>query len=94
MVARCLSLWLQQIVELLLQYAVDIGLQDCNGWTPLHVAAGSGHIDVMDCLVEAGADIEWLGADDTSCLYLAAYKGYNEMVVKLLEAGAKVTAAA
>ncbi len=35
-----------------------------GGWTALILAARKGHVNVMQCLVEAGANIE--AADDVS----------------------------
>ncbi len=35
-----------------------------NGWTALTVAARNGHVNVVQCLVEAGANLE--AADDVS----------------------------
>ena len=32
-----------------------------NGWTPLHICAGYGHLEVTRALIEAGADLFHLG---------------------------------
>ena len=37
-----------------------------NGWTPLSIAAGNGHLPVVEYLVERGADIEAIG-DVSDC---------------------------
>lgn len=40
--------------------------------TPLHLAAGQGHIDVVKCLVDAGADIIAKDMDGVTYIYISA----------------------
>jgi hypothetical protein len=42
------------------------------GGTPLHLAAAGGHIDVMDELLERGADIDVRTKGGCGCEYLPA----------------------
>ena len=35
---------------------VDIDALDCDGYSPLHIAAHEGHDAIVDLLLEAGAD--------------------------------------
>ena len=44
------------------------------GATPLHLAATGGHIDVMDELLERGADIEVRTKGGCGCEYLECLK--------------------
>jgi hypothetical protein len=32
--------------------------EDENGWQPIHLAARAGHVDVVDCLLKNGADVD------------------------------------
>ena len=43
-------------VNLLLDRGADINVQNKLGWTPLHASAEKGHYDVVQRLVDAGAD--------------------------------------
>jgi ankyrin repeat protein len=79
-----------KVVELLIQYSVEVNLAERQQWTPLHVAAGSGYVEIVDMLLQAGADVDCRAADGTTCLYLAAYSGHKDVVVRLLADGAKV----
>jgi hypothetical protein len=62
---------------------------DKTGATPLIHAAGSGHVDAVRLLVEAGADKDKVETDHgMSALHWAAYNGDSEMTRILIEAGA------
>ena len=41
--------------------------------TPLHLAAGQGHIDVVKCLVDAEADISAKDMDGVTFIYIYIY---------------------
>lgn len=62
--------------------------QSTMGFTPLLVAAGSGHTAVVALLLRRGADIEARTDDKRTALMLAAYCGYTEMAALLLDQGA------
>lgn len=57
--------------------------KDSSGYTPLHHAAIGGHSDVVEVLLEKGAQINMTGGRGETALYLAASKG-NAAVVELL----------
>ena len=65
-----------------------INAQDRYGWTPLHVAARDGTPEVVQALVENGANIN--AQDENGCtpLHIAVQNGTLEQVKALLEAGA------
>jgi hypothetical protein len=62
-------------------------------WSPLHVAAVDGHLDVVDTLVKAGADVNMADWDQWTPLHYAAYQGrpkHVKVARRLLDAGADV----
>jgi len=60
--------------------------------TPLHLAAGCGHRDIVDLLLAEKADIEARDGDLATPLHLAAYFDRKEVVTFLLEKGADLGA--
>ena len=70
---------------------VDLNHSGNNGRTALHVALqGGGHADVMQLLVDAGADIEAKDIQGATPLHFACMGGELDIVQKLLKAGADV----
>ena len=59
-----------------------------TGWTPLHYAATSGHLEVMLILLDEHAYIDAESPNKTTPLMMAAKYGTTEAVRLLLEAGA------
>jgi ankyrin repeat protein len=58
------------------------------GWTPLHYAATSGQLEIMDFLLENYAFIDAESPNGTTPLMMAAHYGTPQAVKLLLEAGA------
>jgi len=71
-------------------------LDDCAGWTALHIAASSGWQAGLALLIAHGANVELTTADGEECgttaLHLAAQNGHVSSVLTLLDAGADVDA--
>eukprot|EP00955_Chlamydomonas_euryale_P103832 365526-Chlamydomonas_euryale.AAC.12 len=41
------------VIEALIDYGADVKLSECNGRTPLHLAARGCHVDAMRALIES-----------------------------------------
>jgi ankyrin repeat protein len=70
----------------------DIERQDNSGRTALHVAANAGHEDVVQLLVQAGANIEARTISGQTPLYCAAVAGDTNIVQQLIDSGANMKA--
>ena len=57
---------------------------DNKGQTPLHVAAMSGNVEVMDALVDAGADVKAVDDQGWTALFFAAFSGMVDAVERML----------
>jgi len=71
----------------LVKYMVEeIGAEpDKDGWTPLHYAATSGHLDVVEYLISKEVDIDAHSTSDTKTLMMAARYGHIRVVKYLLD---------
>ena len=63
--------------------------QDHNGWTPLHEVAQRNHLELVQLLLEAGANPNIPGGDDHyTPLHDAVEAGHVDVVKLLIERGA------
>jgi hypothetical protein len=62
-----------------------------SNWTALHYAAAAGNNEIVQTLLDRGADINARSPNLTTPLMIAAYEGYFPTVQLLLERGADVT---
>jgi uncharacterized protein len=62
-----------------------------TGWTPLHYAATSGHLPIIELLLEQHAYIDAESPNGSTPLMMAAHYGSPAAVKLLLEAGADPT---
>ena len=70
---------------------VEVNHQNCKRETALHCAArGQDHADVVELLIDAGADIEALNYEERSPLHCACESGALDVVEMLVRAGARV----
>lgn len=66
----------------------DVNLQNNSGETPLHFAVSANNLEIIQFLIENGADIQPQG--DSTPLLAAARRGYFEIVQFLVRNGADI----
>jgi len=87
----------RRIVELLLEHGAEIEARNRHkvfgpGNRPLHAAVYMDRPDVVEALIDAGADVSSTDDAGWTPLHLAVANGRLELAKKLLEAGAAVNA--
>ena len=81
-----------KVKEIIERSPDQINVQDEQGFTPLHLASGKGHTEIVEFLLNHGADIESEIRVGETPLMLAAWyakDGKYETIKALLEHGAK-----
>ncbi|KAK3236939.1 hypothetical protein CYMTET_52953 [Cymbomonas tetramitiformis] len=81
-------------VEALIQYGVDVSVQNKEMQTPLHMAARCGHAGVVGLLLTSGADVNRWDQSPHTALHEAALHGHAAVVKALICGGADVDARA
>ena len=82
-----------EIVNQHIAYGSDLNLQDGTfSNTPLNFAGIYGLTEIANALVDAGADLNLVNADNFTPLCNAAAWGHTEVVTILLDAGADISA--
>lgn len=68
----------EEILSTLLSRGANINIQtQKEGWTPLHIAAGKGHLNLVEMLVSRGADIRLLSFSGSNALNLAMHYSHS-----------------
>ncbi|WP_349966882.1 ankyrin repeat domain-containing protein [Wolbachia endosymbiont of Armadillidium arcangelii] len=79
-----------RVAELILRYVDKIDNED--GHTPLHWAAKNNHFNIVETLLNRGANINVVDELKRTPLHLAAMEGHKDVVKILLNQGAGVNA--
>ncbi|KAK4800401.1 hypothetical protein SAY86_020888 [Trapa natans] len=69
-----------------------VNSRDKHSRTPLHLAAWSGHLQVVSYLCQHKADAGAAAMDDMGAIHFAAQKGHVEIVKALISSGVSVKA--
>jgi len=84
---------LEKVKEIIDKDPNQINVQDAQDFTPLHLASGKGHTEIVEFLLDHGADTELEICTGHTPMMLAAWyagDGKYETIKTLLEHGAKV----
>ena len=72
------------VADLLVSAGADLNYKGFGGWTPLHMAAFKGHINLVNYFVTIrGAEVEIKDDGGTTAMHCAAFKGHDN-VIRLL----------
>ena len=82
----------QVFLRLLIEGEINVNVADTTGSFPLTWASLNGHHDVLQLMVEHGADVISKGRHYGNALQEACSKGRDKVVQMLLECGADVNA--
>uniref|UniRef100_A0A8B9YZG8 Ankyrin 3 n=1 Tax=Bos mutus grunniens TaxID=30521 RepID=A0A8B9YZG8_BOSMU len=77
---------------LLLQNDNNADVESKSGFTPLHIAAHYGNINVATLLLNRAAAVDFTARNDITPLHVASKRGNANMVKLLLDRGAKIDA--
>lgn len=59
---------------------VDVNLLDFNKCSALHIALESNDTELVELLIEKGADVNQPNLDFTTCLHLTAHRGAKQLM--------------
>ena len=68
----------------ILNCGINVDTTNKNGYTPLHVAANYGHIEIARILLKSGAGVNTADSDGKAPVNLAAVSGHIEIIQQLL----------
>ena len=87
-VAQATPAYLDKLAIMIQEGTVDDNDPHVDGVTAVHVAAQGGHLDCINILVEAGADVAIEDDEDRTPLLLAVKGNYGDVAIALVKGGA------
>ena len=87
-VAQATPAYLEKLAVMIQEGTVDDNDPHVDGVTAAHVAAQGGHLDCVDILIEAGADVTIQDDEDRTPLLLAVKGNYGDVAIALVKGGA------
>ena len=79
---------IEKVQSILAANPDQVNAADEGGSLPLHIASLNGHLEIVELLIEAGADVGAGDADNSSALNCAASRGHLDIVKLLVANGA------
>ena len=87
-IAQATPDYLEKLAKMIEEGTVKDDDPHVDGVTAVHVAAQAGHLEVLDLLVENGADVTKIDEEDRTPLLLAVKGNYGEVASSLVKGGA------
>ncbi|USN50942.1 MAG: ankyrin repeat domain-containing protein [Myxococcales bacterium] len=78
----------KEAVIALIEGGANLNVKDAYGFTPLHLAASAGQIEVIEALIKSGAEVDEQDDQGNTALHLAIVRKEKDAVIALLEGGA------
>ena len=80
-----------EVVDYLIGEGLDVNAVDSDGFSSLAYAAELGNVAIVESLLDAGADIDFLNTEDERpALYQATRSNRTDIAILLLQRGAQV----
>lgn len=87
-IAQATPEYLDKLATMIEEGTIDDSDPHVDGVTAVHVAAQGGHLDCVNILIEAGADVTVRDDEDRTPLLLAVKGNYADVAIALVKAGA------
>ncbi|XP_013083774.2 uncharacterized protein LOC106068824 isoform X3 [Biomphalaria glabrata] len=82
---------LERVKDLINSFNEMKDFRDGNGWTPIHLAAARGNIDILRWLVTSDADINAVTPTGYNAMHIAAMHGHMNSMMVLQAMGCSIT---
>ena len=77
-----------ELAEVILEHGAELDARDVEGWTPLHAAAATGNLQMINMLIDQGASLVTINHDDKMPIDVAADSSIRYVLQqKMTEAG-------